>query len=170
MGKVVNKRELAEILGISERTLSDWQTEPAFPIVELAEVRGEENAYDTALVIAWWLLREISRTSETDKARRRLLTAQAEHKELELARARGQLVAADDVRRAAYETAHDVRNAMMTIPDHVAPILAAERDPIVIHRKLSEEIKRALTALSEHLRRTADDPKPEAILEGGENV
>ena len=56
---VVNKRGLADVLGLTERTLTEWQDE-GLPIQARGE-RGQEHAYDTAEVIAWWIEREMRR-------------------------------------------------------------------------------------------------------------
>jgi len=57
MGKVVNKAELEQILGVSHQTLTEWQ-EQGLPLKRKG-ARGEENQYDTAEVIAWHTEREV---------------------------------------------------------------------------------------------------------------
>jgi phage terminase Nu1 subunit (DNA packaging protein) len=51
MGKVVNKRELSEILGASEAALTEWQR-IGMPMLLDAD-RGHSNSYDTEAVIRW---------------------------------------------------------------------------------------------------------------------
>jgi phage terminase Nu1 subunit (DNA packaging protein) len=152
LGKLVNKRELSEILGVSERTLTDWQAEPGFPIVDLAESRGAENTYDTALVIGWQLQRELARSDETDQARRRLLTIQAQRQELEYQRAAGKLVSAEELGEEIGAGLRELRDAMVSIPDRVSRVLAAESTPQGVHSKLSAEIERALNRYADHCR------------------
>ena len=57
MGKVVNKAELEQVLGVSHQTLTEWQ-EQGLPLKRKG-ARGEENQYDTAEVIAWYTEREV---------------------------------------------------------------------------------------------------------------
>jgi len=54
----VNKRELSEILGRSERTLTTWSKQ-GMP-VEAASTRGRAHQFDTEAVIDWMIQREVS--------------------------------------------------------------------------------------------------------------
>lgn len=92
MGKAVNKAELAEILGMSERTLTTWQEDAAFPIKRRGE-RGESNEYDTAEVIDWWLQREIIKI-RVENPKDRLARLQSDEIELRLQERRGELIPA----------------------------------------------------------------------------
>lgn len=74
MAKIVNKVELAEILGRSERQLTDDQDE-GLPIKHRGE-RGQEHRYDTATVIDWLIQRALARTGS--------MKAQLELESLEL--------------------------------------------------------------------------------------
>lgn len=56
----------------------------------------------------------------------KLLAAQAESAELDLARKRGELVSAADVRDAAMENARIEREALLSWPARVAPVLAPD--------------------------------------------
>jgi phage terminase Nu1 subunit (DNA packaging protein) len=89
MGKRVNKRELSEFLGYSERTLTEWQ-DAGMPIEEKGD-RGEANVYDTADVVKWLVSRETGKDrAETEKER--LTRLQADQIELEIAVKRKTLV------------------------------------------------------------------------------
>lgn len=55
---LVNKAELAEIVGKSERTLTTWQKN-GMPIAHDG-ARGEQNKYETSEVIEWMIEREIN--------------------------------------------------------------------------------------------------------------
>jgi phage terminase Nu1 subunit (DNA packaging protein) len=67
-GMLVNKKELAQIFGISERTFSEYQKDPDFPIVE-SGTRGESNQYDTAQITRFL----ISRAEEKVRSRQSAL-------------------------------------------------------------------------------------------------
>lgn len=98
MGKLVNKRELAEIIGVSERSFTEWQRDPTFPM-ESSGGRGAENAYDTARVIQWMIDREVTRRAG-EKPRDRLDRVKADMVEIELAERLGQLAPAAMFERA----------------------------------------------------------------------
>lgn len=60
----------------------------------------------------------------------------------------GKLVSADKVRIDAFNTARMVREAILNIPDRVADVLAAEKDPRKVHLRLTQELIQALEELS----------------------
>ncbi len=60
----------------------------------------------------------------------------------------GVLVPAAGVRKAAFDTARALRDKLLGIPDRVAPLLAAERDPVRVHAALTSEITRTLHELT----------------------
>ena len=53
---LVNKRQLSEILGVSERSLTDWQKE-GLPVASYADNRGQANEYESSEVIRWMVQR-----------------------------------------------------------------------------------------------------------------
>lgn len=69
--------------------------------------------------------------------------------ELDLAERMQLLVTAESVRRAAYESARDVHNKLIRMPDSLAPLLAAETDAVKIHALMSHAIREALNGLAE---------------------
>src|SRR5712671_3835692 len=94
---VVNQGQLAEILGKTDVTIWEWQQEtPPLPILERG-AKGEEHKYDTATVIAWCIDREV-RKSSGGSQKDRLARLQGDRLELDLARDRGMLVPADEVK------------------------------------------------------------------------
>jgi hypothetical protein len=56
----------------------------------------------------------------------------------------GHLVAAAEVRDAAFNTYRRFRDAMLNIPNRIAPVLAAENDAAVVHEVLAAAIREAL--------------------------
>ena len=97
MARLVNKRELAELLGISERALTDWQSD-GMPIARRGE-RGEENAYDLSAIMDWRVDKALARHGDTEaELRRRMLKLDLEEKEAAAALRRGELVPASEVR------------------------------------------------------------------------
>lgn len=73
---------------------------------------------------------------------------QAELAKLEVDHKRRELVAAESVKKEAFSLAKTIREALVSIPDRVANVLAAETDPTLIHQALSEEIGQALERLA----------------------
>lgn len=68
--------------------------------------------------------------------------------ELEFRQRLGKLVDKDELKLKLAKMHMGVRDALRTIPDRVAPILAAETDQAVIHAMLLKEIGQALEGLS----------------------
>lgn len=58
-GKIVNKVELSEILGIADRTITTYQKN-GLPI-EIDGVRGQSNSYNTKDVIDWFIDWKVSK-------------------------------------------------------------------------------------------------------------
>lgn len=76
--------------------------------------------------------------------------AKREAYEAELARLKvqkelEQLVDADEVKRAAFRVARQVRDGLLNIPDRIAAELAAETDAFAVHRMLTDEIRKVLS-------------------------
>jgi hypothetical protein len=67
---------------------------------------------------------------------------------LELDERTGCLVDAEQVRMAAFNLARTVRDAILNIPDRIAPILAAERDEGRVAEILTQELRSALEELA----------------------
>lgn len=90
---------------------------------------------------------------EADELKRRLLAAQAETAELDLQRKRGELVEANAVRSAAMENARIEREALLSWPARVAPVLTAEfgTDQVAFTAALERELRR-------YMEERADDP------------
>ena len=120
MGKSVNKRELSEILGISERSLTEWQRD-GMPVVEFADTQGRENTYDTEAVIRWWIARDVARAggSSMDK----LNDVRYRRELLSLQRDMGEVVIRDEIRPAFQRYVNDVLAVLLGLPDKYAQTL-----------------------------------------------
>lgn len=80
------------------------------------------------------------------KARRE--AALAEIAELDLAVKRGELVRAEEVERQLVSRIIGAREALDSLADRLATLLASESDPAVIHRMLRAEHRQALESLA----------------------
>lgn len=74
---------------------------------------------------------------------------QAALAELELLEQLGKLVSVDDLREVVGRRYRAMRDKILNIPDRVAAILAAEKDPARVHAALTAELKRVLHELSD---------------------
>jgi phage terminase Nu1 subunit (DNA packaging protein) len=78
----------------------------------------------------------------------RLLRAEADLKEIELAKEQGQLVAIQDVEKEMTDLVLSTKARIMAIPPRVAPELVGESSRMVIQAKLEKEVKEALRLLA----------------------
>jgi phage terminase Nu1 subunit (DNA packaging protein) len=78
--------------------------------------------------------------------------ALARKAELEAAEREGNLVDLQTTIRVWKTIAIQTRQAIMSIPDRLAPVMAGERDPHKCHRLLTEELTHSLQTLSQNLR------------------
>lgn len=157
---LVNKRELSDILGISERSLTEWQKE-GLPVASYADSRGQANEYDTKNVIAWLIEREVAKLNK-EKPRDRLDRLKADAIELDIKERTGELAPAALFERAWGDHILAARTEFLTMPEVLASELSAlsgcqiDPDVIQIH------INRALEKLSNYGTENDDD----AIADG----
>ena len=78
----------------------------------------------------------------------RLLRAEADLKEIELAKERGQLVAIQDVEKEMTDLVLTSKARIMAIPPRVAPELVGESSRMIIQTKLEKACKEALALLA----------------------
>lgn len=111
MGKLVNKKELAEIIGTTERTLTEWQKHDSFPI-EVVGSRGQQNVYDTEKVIQFVIQRAMAGQSrESQRERRDRL--EGDRLELTIAKDAGTLVIAEEVEKEFADLVYGLRNTIL---------------------------------------------------------
>lgn len=113
---LVNKRELAEIFGVSQQAIAKWHDE-GVPI-SAKGIRGKnnrkENRYDTAEVYNWLLERyKKSNLSELDIEDTRLKRAKANKAELEYRRMTGELLPVDIILQVIQSAVITARNKIM---------------------------------------------------------
>lgn len=142
---IVNKRQLAEILGVSERTITDWQGH-GLPI-EAIGGRGLDNQYDTAKVIEWRIQRALAgQKNETGKER--LERLQAEDLEMKIDERAGRLVAVADIETMWTSGIVAARAELMTLADRLKDKLDStyriNADPTIIE----SEVLQALSKLA----------------------
>jgi phage terminase Nu1 subunit (DNA packaging protein) len=119
-----NKKHLAEIFGITERTLTTYQS-AGLPFK--AGGPGKDNEYDTIAVYNWLVARAKSSNSSdyyTEKAR--LTKAQADKEELKVLEMRGQLLNADAVSDAWAKQIAAARAKFLSLPTKIAPLVISQ--------------------------------------------
>ena len=88
--------------------------------------------------------------SSYDEARTRKMNADAEIAELELAKIRGTLCLTSDVVVAWETVLHACKAKFLSMPSKAAPLLANETDIAIIKDVLEEQIREALSELSNY--------------------
>lgn len=141
MGKKINKTELAAMLGVTQKTITSYQSQ-GLPFQ--SNERGKSNIYDTEEVIKWFIDREIARRygdpgQATEKLDReyeqaRYSKAQADGKEIENAIKRGELAPVDFLTDVLSHVASQIAAVLDSIPQKVkrrVPKLTASEVEIV---------------------------------------
>jgi hypothetical protein len=93
-----------------------------------------------------------STQEQTDyqKARATREYYEAQLKRLKYQTAVGELLCAEDVEKRAFNHARQVRDTLLSIPDRLAPLLAAEGNTFEIHRILTDEMRRVCNCLANY--------------------
>jgi len=173
MGRIVNQREMADILDVSAKSVSLWQRE-GLPIA-LETENGLENQYDTGAVIRWWVAREVAKaprttTEDGESQRDRLARVQADKIELEIAKERRQLIPAEEIEPAWIEMVAAAREALLTVPPRIAPLLAQMDGMDAMRDLLEEQIEEVLQKLASDGDRVTDQAAGEGATEVGPAV
>ena len=111
-GKIVNKHELAAILGKTPKTLTIWQAE-GMPFAK-SETNGHANDYNTAEVIAWLIRRETSSGLDLNEERAKLAKEQTEGSRLKNEERRGELIPLAAVVDIAQRAAQAIRQKIIS--------------------------------------------------------
>ncbi|WP_417623198.1 hypothetical protein [Parasphingorhabdus sp.] len=144
----LNRTEMADFLAVAPTTLDAW-TRQGCP-VESRPGQGKAAEFDSGAVTRWWIASQVEKATKRgdadaiDAHRSRKLSAEADLRELELAKLQGELIHLDDVERAFTQYSVAVRGAAMALPDRAALRLAGETDTGVIRKYLRDELTGAL--------------------------
>lgn len=142
---LVNKKELAEIFGVSERSFTEYQKDPTFPIKEEGG-RGRSNIYDTAQVFEWFRSRAEGQGQET--AKERLDRLRGDKTELDIAKEVGELVPADEVERQMTDVCVAIRSGLMFGSAKLKKEIDNEYDIDIDIEILNDHSREVLTHLS----------------------
>ncbi|WP_028301558.1 terminase small subunit [Oceanospirillum beijerinckii] len=142
----VNKKQLAEIFGISERTFTEYQRHPNFPIKDDAG-RGKTNTYDTVAVFKWLVRKEAGKNTET--AKERLDSIRANREELAYAKDLEELVPADLVEERLTNVVIAIRSDLLNGNAQLKAELDTEYDTDIDVDILHDHSRQILEGLSE---------------------
>lgn len=152
-GETVGQAEICRIFGVSSTTFASWMKSGA-PYIEKG-AKGRQWKVNTKEISDWLRARELELRGELESVgderelKRRKLAAEAAKIELELARARGELVPLKQLERALANTFAEVKTNMRAVPSRVATALIGEESETRIKAVILTEIDQALEALSD---------------------
>ena len=153
MGKRVNKKELAAILGVTEKTLTSYQKN-GMPI-EVAGGRGSRNEYDTKRIIEWVVTQRLAKAGVVQGEEvagafdekiesARLKHWQATEKEMSVRENAKQLVRREELEFRLGQMIISVKSGLLNVPDRVAQRLSLTKDQKSV---LNEEVKTVLNSM-----------------------
>ena len=145
---LVNKRQLSEIIGFSERSLTEWQKD-GLPVARYADNRGQANEYNTVDVIKWLIQRELNALAQ-EKPRDRLDRLKAYAIELDIKERTGELAPAALFERAWSDHILAARTEFLTMPEILAVELSAVSGVDIDPELIKSHINRALEKLSQY--------------------
>jgi phage terminase Nu1 subunit (DNA packaging protein) len=162
---IVNKTQLAQIIGRSEEWLTQAQKQSDFPVLQKGRGRAGSR-YETADVIDWMNRKNIDNllgdagAIDIEEAKRRKLAAEAALAETELAQVQGRLVEAEVVERAWAELVANCRAKLLSIPSKVSPEVFAAESLVEVKATMKSAITEALNELSNS---EIDSERPESV-------
>jgi phage terminase Nu1 subunit (DNA packaging protein) len=136
----IRSRQLGEILSLSERRISDLVKSGVIP-------PSSPCGYRLAPSVRGYI--DFLRKERGSLSEERTLLTRAKRlkAELELRQREGALIERETVREDSYAAGRRVRDQLLTIPDRVAGLCAAEQDQSAVHRILDKEILNTLTEI-----------------------
>lgn len=146
---ILGVAELAAAFGCSEEAIRLWTVNDGLPCLRRGSP-GVAAAYPLPECIAWLVARERAKAEENPSGRRaEWVAVKVDRERLKLAAEAEKLTSVEGVRSGAVLVARRVRDSMLSIPDKLAPVIAAETDQARCWKLLDAEIRHALTALSD---------------------
>ena len=153
MGKKVQKKELADILGVTEKTLTTWQKN-GMPI-EIVGGRGQRNTYDTEAVIEWLVTqrmvkagvgqgKEVSNAYDLEIETARLKHWQATEKEIAVREEAKQLVRRPEIEFKLGQIITSAKSGLMNLAPRLSQRLGLTKEQKAI---VEDEVKSALVSM-----------------------
>lgn len=154
-------KTICKLLDLSERRVQQLSAEGVIP-------RAERGRYELEAAIRGYVhyLRDRSLDGgvvSLEEARKRKIAAEAELAEIELAKARADVVAIDDVAKQWDTILANVRTRFLALPTKVAPMVAPETDQSLVKEFIEDAVHTALGELARGLSDdTGSNAKPDA--------
>lgn len=147
---IVNRSDLADILGVSPTTI-DRRVSEGMPVAGAAQAQDDRQwKFDTAAVIAW-LRRQAPRPSQVKRSQveLRIHNADAGLKEFELQQKQKTLIHLDDVAEVLEVQYATIRDPLQAIPLELVEALAAASDVGECRELLRTHVIALLTEIHE---------------------
>ncbi len=167
----VNQKELAAILGLTDRRIRQLKTEFGLFSGASAVSGGKQKRYKLEVCVPEYINYKL----ETEAQQGTSLVKekeQAEHEQikkkisiLKLRKLRRELHEADDVEEFLTDMLVNFKNRLLSVPQKVAPLVVGEDDVNVILDLLEREIFQSLDELSEYDPIKIDKDSVSSILE-----
>jgi len=164
-GRHLNRQETADFFGYSLTTVDNW-VRAGCPVVQRGS-QGVTWIFNSRDVHTWLVDKAVeqatgkkgaSGASNADEMKGRLVAAQAEMAELELAKAKQEVVALPQVERALSNAFAAIQAGMRNLPARVARLVIGETDEVRFKAVLLKEIDQALSSLADiNLAGTGDE-------------
>lgn len=143
---IVNKNQLSDVVGKSQRTLTEWQDD-GMPI-ESVGGRGLDNQYDTARVIEWMVQRSLAgKTVMPPKEVKDFYEARL--REMDVAERSGLLVSVDEISPLWEGAVLAARTDLLGMGPRLKAVLDARYGIDIDIQAIEDEIYHALSKLSE---------------------
>lgn len=151
---IVNKHQLAQIIGRSEVWITQAQKQSDFPVLE-RQLGRRGSKYETADVIHWMNKKNVDNflgdagAIDIEEAKRRKIAAEAALAETELERVRGTLVEVEAIEKAWSELVSNCRAKLLSIPAKASPEVYGAESLADVKLVLKNAIVEALNELSD---------------------
>lgn len=161
----VTQQELADIFGVSTRTIRSWQS-AGMP----AEGSRKDRKYSTEDCISWYVANRADGASGSgeeddlptvEESDRRWKRARARLKEVEARERRGELIEFREVVDLVEDVMTRVRARLLNLPGRRLAEIAAETDRVTVREMRMESVREILEELQE-LARAAQREEREA--------
>jgi len=146
-GEIVTKAMFAKIMGTYARTVTRWEAEG---MPSHRHGRGRATKINTVDAITWLINREVQHRApdksgpvDIDLERLRLVSEQADEKEISNAISRGELIASEFVNEFVMTAVANLSGTLGGLPGRLANKIAYESDPAKCRDILKREIDRA---------------------------
>ncbi len=134
--KITGQEKIAEVFGVAPKTIVEWQ-EQGFPIAVQGK-RGVASVYESQDCIAWYVQRELSK-AKAESPKDRLDRLRGDEVEINLMKARRELIPENEVAPGIVELFVDLRNEVDQLADlYTDQIVAVAGDATAVHHVLKQ--------------------------------